>query len=550
MKKTVSLILILAFLIATSVVPTAMSFPDVDGSHWALEYISALINDGTINGFEDGTFRPGATVTRAQFVKMIGKGQTRKTTVFSDVTPEHWGYEYIMTSELEGMSADRFEPDTPITRNDVVNLLWLRAGKPSGALVPPNINSQGTNIEAVSWAYSTGLVVGNDYINLRLSDSLTRAEASKLIICSRQIEKEASPATGASSYKREVSYFDKLDSNSYESAYNAFAVVDKPYSPDDTITNGELAMAAVRIICDEASPSYQNISSAPAFEHKYARPLSVLCRYYLGDDKNNAAYADAPATVRDTILALMFATMRTSLSLIKYDASGPTYSDASTAENDDIKLLLAAAYQNGVQFDDKETVSLTSPITMKQFACLLIEFDGMSGFYTAKEFSSGGRRISKDCKLNVKPSSYPQNADQFNAILSDVPNYVYESPFAASVQSPKESFYITNQFRVIFENMCSQIAHDISNKGAEVTITSYPGLSWNNDNGYTLRVKLTVDSLSTAKSLSDVIKCANDSIGALSLYEGLTLFLDIDTGKVLDDVVFPSEYIFVSQYVG
>ena len=550
MKKTLSLILALTFLFTASVVSTAVSFPDVTGEHWASEYIDALIKDGTINGFEDGTFRPSATVTRAQFVKMIGKGQTRKTAEFSDVTPEHWGYEYIMMSELDGVTADRFEPDIPITRNDVVNLLWIRAGKPTGVLAPPNISRQGTNIDAVSWAYSTGLVVGNDYINLRLADSLTRAEASKLIISSRQLEKEDSSSSGSSSYKRTVSYFDKLDSSSYENAYNAFAVVDKPYKPDDTISNGELAMAAVRIICDEKSPSYQNISSSPAFAHKYAKPLSVLCGYYLGDDKNNAAYADAPATVRDTILALMFATMRTSLSLIEYDINGPTYSDAAAAENDTIKAFLAASYQNGVQFDGNEPVSLNSPVTMKQFACLLIEFDGMSGFYTAKEFSSGGKRIQRDCKLNVKPSSYPKNSDQYTAILSDIPNYVYEAPFAASEQSPKDSFYVTNQFRILFDNMCAQIVHDISNKGAEVAITSYPGLSLNNGNGYTLRVKFTVNSLSTARVLSDVIKCADDSIGSLGLYQGLTLFLDIDTGKVLDDVVFPAEYIFVSRYIG
>ena len=550
MKKLISLILVSAFLFSMPLVSTASTFPDVDDSHWAAGYINQLVATGTINGFEDGTFRPNATVTRAQFVKMLGKGATRKTTEFSDVTPEHWGYEYIMMSELEGVTADKFEPDTPITRNDVVNLLWIRAGKPTGKLTPPNINSQGTNKEAVSWAYSTGLVVGNDYINLRLSDSLTRAEASKLIICSRDTETLDTPVTGSSSYKRKVSFWDVIDSEAYKTAYTAFNVVDKPYDPEASITNGEVAMAAVRILCDETSPSYANVSAEAKFNHPYAKPLDVLCRYYLGTDKENAAYADAPATVRDTILALMFATMRTSLSLIKYDINGPTYKDAVSFENDTVKMLLAAAYQNGIQFGDNEEINLDAPITMKQFAMLLIEFDGMSGFYTARELSANAVRVRRDCKLNTNLAAYPTNAGNYTAILADIPRYVYEAPYASCAELPKDSFYVTNQFRIIFENMCSKLAHEMSSKGADVTLTVYPGLSWNNGNGYSLRVKFTVNSLSEPHILSDVLNCANETLGSLQLYQGLSLFLDIDTGKTLDDVVFPTEYVFVSQYVG
>lgn len=550
MKKAFSLILIAALVLSVTSAAAALSFPDVDASHWAASYISGLVSTGTINGFEDGTFRPNATVTRAQFVKMIGKGQERKTQEFSDVTPDYWGYEYIMYSELEGITADKFEPDTPITRNDVVNLLWIRAGKPAGVTTPPNINRQGTNAEAVSWAYSTGLVVGNDYLDLRLNDSLTRAEASKLIICSRDMDTTGGAPITGSSYSRKVSYYNVIDDGIYERTYTSLDVVDKPYNPADNITNGELALAAVRLICDEKNPAYSNISAVPQFEHKYAKPIDMLCRYYLGNEKNNAAYADAPATVREAIMALMFATMRTSLSYIKYDVNGPNYSQATEFESETAKILLAASYQNGIKLGGEEITNLNSPITLKEFADLLNEFDGMSGFYTAKLFSANAVRSYRDCKLNTNISSYPSNADQYTAILADVPAYVYEAPYASSKQTPKDSFFVTNQFKIIFENMCSQIAHSISEKGADVTITLYPGLSWNNGNGYTVRVKMDVNSLSGANKLSDIIKCSNDVIGSLQLYQGQSFFLDIDSGKILDDVVFPVEYVFVSQYVG
>lgn len=45
-------------------------FGDVDGSHWANEYISAMSASGIINGFEDGTFRPDEVITYEQAAKM------------------------------------------------------------------------------------------------------------------------------------------------------------------------------------------------------------------------------------------------------------------------------------------------------------------------------------------------------------------------------------------------------------------------------------------------------------------------------------------------
>ncbi|MBO4896836.1 MAG: S-layer homology domain-containing protein [Clostridia bacterium] len=549
MKKLLLILLAFTLIFSMPQAALASSFPDVDDSHWAINYINNLVAAGTINGFEDGTFRPGEIVTRAQFVKMIGYGSTRREYDFPDIAPDHWAYEYIMTCELAAKPNGNFEPNLPITRNEVVSLLWIRAGKPAGVTAPPNINRQGSSAQAVSWAYSTGLVVGDDYLNLRLKDSLTRAEAAKIIVCSRELDNTTGTPIEGSSYKRKVSYYNVVDDGIYERTYNALDVIDKPYNPDDTITNGELALAAVRLICDEKKPAYANISAVPQFSHKYAKPIDVLCRYYLGNDKNNASYADSAATVREAIMALMFATIRTSTSYIKYDENGPIYNGAAY-ESDTAKLLLTIAYQYGIKLGDNEIQNINSPVTMKEFANLLLEFDGMSGFYTSKSFMANGEQTIKDCQINSKISSYPANADQYNVILADVPAYVYETPFLNCEQSPKESFFVTNQFKLIFETLCSQLAHNITGKGANVTITLYPGLTWNNGKGYTLRVKFTVNSLSEPRVLSEVINCSNDTIGSLNLYQGMSIFLDIDTNNLLNDVVFPTDKASVTQYVG
>ena len=179
-KRLFVFALSLTLLISSFVVANAISFADIEG-HWAESYINVLISDGTINGYEDGTFRPSGTVTRAEFTKMIGKGPTRFESDFKDVPTTHWGYEYIMYSGLEG-EGKNFNPSTPILRKDVVNLIWKRNGSITGCYAPSIITNQSNNKDAIAWAYSNGLLLGDDGINLRLNDTLTRAEAATFIV--------------------------------------------------------------------------------------------------------------------------------------------------------------------------------------------------------------------------------------------------------------------------------------------------------------------------------------------------------------------------------
>lgn len=47
------------------------SFPDVPSNHWANKYISFLVSEGAINGYEDGTFRPEDKITYAEIAKIL-----------------------------------------------------------------------------------------------------------------------------------------------------------------------------------------------------------------------------------------------------------------------------------------------------------------------------------------------------------------------------------------------------------------------------------------------------------------------------------------------
>ncbi|HHP7244837.1 MAG TPA: S-layer homology domain-containing protein, partial [Elainellaceae cyanobacterium] len=135
----------------TQQVSQATSFSglaDVEGT-WAESSIRALIADGIIQGFDDGTFRPNAPVTRAQYATMIQTSfptveSLRPSFAFVDVPVNHWAATAIQSAYqsgfLNGTSAQQFAPDQTISRAEaiaaLVRGLRLMATNESAASLP------------------------------------------------------------------------------------------------------------------------------------------------------------------------------------------------------------------------------------------------------------------------------------------------------------------------------------------------------------------------------------------------------------------------------
>ncbi|QUL56874.1 chitobiase/beta-hexosaminidase C-terminal domain-containing protein [Paenibacillus tritici] len=71
--------------------------------HWAEKYVNALSQAGYVQGFPDGTFKPGTPITRAQAVVLINRiAGTKKLNVtavrFKDLPATHWAYKDIMSA--------------------------------------------------------------------------------------------------------------------------------------------------------------------------------------------------------------------------------------------------------------------------------------------------------------------------------------------------------------------------------------------------------------------------------------------------------------------
>lgn len=103
-------------------------FTDVADGHWAGKAISTLSNAGVINGFQDGTFRPDAYITRAQFTAMTARFDTVLPGLenpFADVPEDHWARDQIAYAADRGwvLRGGNFRPQENISRVEVMDLL-------------------------------------------------------------------------------------------------------------------------------------------------------------------------------------------------------------------------------------------------------------------------------------------------------------------------------------------------------------------------------------------------------------------------------------------
>ncbi len=544
-KRIVSYALICVIVISVfQCAATAQTqFPDLSGDHWAYAAVNALVSDGTVKGFEDGTFRPNDTVSRAEFVKMIGKGADKRSGDFADVSTSHWGYDYIMYSGLEG-SGGNFNPDVPITRNDVLNLVWTRNGSKTGVLAPSVITAQGSSADAVAWAYTYGIMVGNDGVNLRLSDSLSRAEAAVLIIRARDV--------GANAATRD--FIDTVSPKVLETVYSSVRLFDDAaYTPDKTITYGELSRAALRLGTEAFELTYDGLSKTAPFKHAYAVDFNIVAKDVFGEDKITAENIDKPATVKDTLAALTYNMIRKSASPVKYGQTGAYYKDITAIGTKMSDICLTYSFGSGVQLYADGSIKPDKTVTMKEFVALLLQLDHLIGSQTEYTTDYTGRlRVAKNSKISKNTDAYPANSADFQCILEGVPNAVYTTPFVNNVNgsNPKSTYDFTREYREMFVNFMDEFKVKLTgNTGLKIRITYYPTLVIENGNDATIRAKFEILENPGQTPLSSLLKDSLDVSDVSSIDAAKVFYGDIVVGQKFKDIYIPSDLAKIKQIV-
>lgn len=213
---------ILLVILALTMLLGSFSFVSADiSSHWAKGEIRYLMEQGVVNGYKDGNFKPNDPVTRAEFIKMINSalGLTRKGQVsFNDICDKCWFYDDIRIASradyVSGYTDNTVKPNDNISREEASKMLGQAANIRE---LHTSTNSFKDSNRISSWARgyvnamaNEGYITGHTNGEFKPKDDLTRAQAATIIAKLMGYTKEESqrqapePAHSVSNYEREV----------------------------------------------------------------------------------------------------------------------------------------------------------------------------------------------------------------------------------------------------------------------------------------------------------------------------------------------------------
>jgi len=202
--------LLLALLCSPLLAPARATskFPDVSSSDWFAVAVEDLAQIGVVGGHVDGSFRPYAQVTRAQFVVMLSRSLSplpAGEAPFTDMEEDAWYAEAVGSLFAVGLvqgSGGKLNPEQGISRQQAVSLvmralsyklqatgagnsigvwiargetaLWLRGFRDRYRIVSPHDLAVGS-------ALRLGIVKGRDDGMFSPETFLTRGQAAGLL---------------------------------------------------------------------------------------------------------------------------------------------------------------------------------------------------------------------------------------------------------------------------------------------------------------------------------------------------------------------------------
>lgn len=210
LKKVLSVMLVMCFVFQAVCVSafakegTANAPYDIYG-HWGQDYIYSLIDSGIIKGYEDQTFRPNNSITRAEFCTLVietlvkRKGieysETRGT--FKDVTDKDWYAKYVETAVelgiVGGVGDGYFDPNGRMNREQLAKMMSdvyclekevsfeeISSPEDSYKEFKDSKDMSDWAFKYISAAYNAGLMQGKEN-GFEPKSSTTRAEAATII---------------------------------------------------------------------------------------------------------------------------------------------------------------------------------------------------------------------------------------------------------------------------------------------------------------------------------------------------------------------------------
>lgn len=183
---------------AVALIGQSVSFEDT-GSHWGRAAIEDLASRTVLNGAAPGLFQPDAAITRAEFaaivVRALGLTGDGGGKLPADVQAGDWHAPAVAAAQLHGIVGGyedgTFRPSAAITREEAMVMIaraMKTAGMESGAGNADDVLAEFADAERISgWAkeaaaavVSQGLASGSNG-QLRPGDAISRAETAVIV---------------------------------------------------------------------------------------------------------------------------------------------------------------------------------------------------------------------------------------------------------------------------------------------------------------------------------------------------------------------------------
>jgi protein-disulfide isomerase len=186
---------------------TATQFSDKDILYNDyFDAISWMAENGVINGYPDGKFRPKRCVSRAEFLKMMFKTKGAVTTddgknPFSDLEPNAWYRSYVLAGYyqniIEGYEDGTFRPENCVSRVEAVKMAMEGMELDQADFIIGHAIVDYEDIDPRAWyakylanaldkkivglSHVTKVSAIDDRYNYRPNDSMTREEVAELL---------------------------------------------------------------------------------------------------------------------------------------------------------------------------------------------------------------------------------------------------------------------------------------------------------------------------------------------------------------------------------
>lgn len=160
---------------APTPMPSYTDFSDLLAEAWYRPGVTYALENGLMNGVGGGKFDPEGAVTRAMLVTTLYRAEQTPSTAgmsnpFADVPAGLWYTNTVIWAAdcgiVNGTSATTFDPDAPITREQIATILYRRSKaapvEQSLDTFPDAATASPYAIDALRWAVKTGLLNGQD----------------------------------------------------------------------------------------------------------------------------------------------------------------------------------------------------------------------------------------------------------------------------------------------------------------------------------------------------------------------------------------------------